>query len=402
MSADLGPGARTRVRRLPEKARYDEATIFSILDATPVCHVATTVEGHAVALPTLHVREGNILYLHGSQSNAVLRAVRDEQRACVTVTIYDGLRVARSGFESSAAYRSVVIFGAAREVPESEATPILDRFVDAILPGRASEVRAMTEREARLTLVLAVTIDEASAKVSAGPTDDDETDQELDVWSGVVPARLVHAAPIPSTDGRMAREELAVPPSVRRLVSSTVPPATARVLQQIADIVPVDLRERVSINALRDRLTWGDDPFRESTSPWHVTASAFVVSPRGVILHKHRLLGIWVQPGGHVDPGESPEDGARREVYEETGLLTEPFGDGRIFHVDVHRGPRGHTHYDLRYVLWNDGDEPSPGANESPDVEWLSFPDAVARAEFALRPALEHLAEVVGPTDVGH
>lgn len=402
MSADLGPGTRTRVRRLPEKARYDEATIFSILDATPVCHVATTVEGHAVALPTLHVREGNTLYLHGSQSNAVLRAVRDEQRACVTVTIYDGLRVARSGFESSAAYRSVVIFGAAREVPETEATPILDRFVDAILPGRASEVRAMTDREARLTLVLAITIDEASAKVSAGPTDDDEADQELDVWSGVVPARVVYATPIPSTDGRMAREELAVPPSVQRLVSATVPPATARVLQQIADIVPVDLRERISINALRDRLSWGDDPFRESTSPWHVTASAFVVSPRGVILHKHRLLGIWVQPGGHVDPGESPEDGARREVYEETGLLTEPFGDGRIFHVDVHRGPRGHTHYDLRYVLWNNGDEPSPGANESPDVEWLSFPAAVGRAEFALRPALERLAEFVGVTDVGH
>jgi nitroimidazol reductase NimA-like FMN-containing flavoprotein (pyridoxamine 5'-phosphate oxidase superfamily) len=216
---DLGPGARTRVRRLPEKARYGADEIHAILDEARLCHVAAVVDGQAIVLPTLHAREGNVVYLHGSQSNAVMRAMLSSGAACLTATIYDGLRLARSGFESSIAYRSVVLFGSVREVNDAnEKARILDLFVDAILPGRAGEVRVMTEAEIRLTKVVAVSIDEASAKVSSGPTEDFAEDLGLPIWSGVVPARLVFGEPIPSSDGAMASGTVDLPASVRRLL----------------------------------------------------------------------------------------------------------------------------------------------------------------------------------------
>ena len=217
-SPDLGPGPRTRVRRLPAKARYDEATVIAILDEARFCHVAALVRGRPLALPTLHAREGRVLYLHGSPSNEVLKAVVAAGEAYVTATLYDGLRLARSGFESSIAYRSVAVVGAATLVEDlDERRRILDLFVDAVLAGRASEVRPMTDAEVRLTMVVRVSIDEASAKVSAGPTEDSPEDTQLAIWSGVVPARLVFDDPIPSDDGAMARG-VAVPESVTRLL----------------------------------------------------------------------------------------------------------------------------------------------------------------------------------------
>jgi nitroimidazol reductase NimA-like FMN-containing flavoprotein (pyridoxamine 5'-phosphate oxidase superfamily) len=220
MSGDvLGPGPNTRVRRLPKKAVYDAAVIDAILDEARLCHVAAVVNGRALTLPTLHAREGRTLYLHGSQSNAVMKSIVDVGEACVCVTLYDGLRLARSGFESSIAYRSVVVVGAAKAVDdEAEKRHVLDLFVDAVLPGRASEVRPMSDSELRLTMVVAVAIDEASAKVSAGPTEDVGEDLDLPIWSGTVPARLRFEAPIPSSDGAMKRGDVALPESVRRLL----------------------------------------------------------------------------------------------------------------------------------------------------------------------------------------
>ncbi len=215
---ELGPGPRTRVRRLPEKATYDEATILAVLDEARFCHVAATVHGKPVALPTLHARENHTLYLHGSPSNEVMKSVVRSGEAFVTATLYDGLRLARSGFESSIAYRSVVVIGAASEVTEDEEKArVLNLFVDRVLPGRAKEVRPLSDQERRLTLVVAVSIDEASAKISAGPTDDEPADQDLPIWSGTVPARLVFGAPVPDVNGAMARGEIAVPSSVAAL-----------------------------------------------------------------------------------------------------------------------------------------------------------------------------------------
>lgn len=217
----LGPGDHTRVRRLPEKARYDADTIEAIIDAAPFCHVAATVNGVAMALPTLHLRDGDTLYVHANKSNALLRAALDLGEAAVTMTLYDGIRLARSGFESSIAYRSVMLVGPTREVVEpEERRRILNGFVDAVVPGRSSEVRPMTEREERLTLLVAITIREASAKVSAGPTDDDVDDAALPVWAGVIPARIVHGEPVANTDGAMASGALPVPPSVQRFLEN--------------------------------------------------------------------------------------------------------------------------------------------------------------------------------------
>lgn len=220
--ATLGPGPRTRVRRLAKKASYDQNVIFAILDEARLCHVAALVGEKPVALPTLHAREGRVLYLHGSPSNEVLKSLVRAGEAFVTATLFDGLRLARSGFESSIAYRSVTVAGVAREVDDdAEKTRVLSLFVDRVLPGRSSEVRAASGQEVRLTMVVAVDIDEASAKVSTGPTEDDDDDLELAIWSGTVPARLVFEVPVPDTNGAMAAGTIPVPASVRGLLGES-------------------------------------------------------------------------------------------------------------------------------------------------------------------------------------
>jgi 8-oxo-dGTP pyrophosphatase MutT (NUDIX family) len=171
--------------------------------------------------------------------------------------------------------------------------------------------------------------------------------------------------------------------------------------RQLHDISPVDEREERSIAATLDRLTWPGDLYDEAASDHHVTASAFVVSSRGVILLCHRLLGIWVQPGGHVDQGEGPPVAAQRETLEETGLSTRHVDAGHVFHVDVHPGPRGHTHYDLRYVLVAPALDPAPLEGESREVYWFDFEAATTRAEPALVPALEKLSRVTSGWNVG-
>ena len=219
MSEALGPGDHTRLRRAPEKAAYDAATVFAILDEALYCHLAAVVDGLAMTLPTLHSREGATLYVHASKSNALVRAALAEGRVSLTATIYDGLRLARSGFESSIAYRSVVVVGTIREITDpGHKRRVLDGFVDAVLEGRGAEVREMSEREASLTLVAAIDITEASAKVSVGPTHDEPEDAALAIWSGTVPAHLVYSPPVPATDGAMATGTVPLPVSIRRLL----------------------------------------------------------------------------------------------------------------------------------------------------------------------------------------
>lgn len=171
--------------------------------------------------------------------------------------------------------------------------------------------------------------------------------------------------------------------------------------QSIESISPVNEREASSIVATMDRLTWSDDPFDEAANPHHVTASGFVLSSRGVILHRHRRLGIWVQPGGHIDHDESPAQAAARECSEETGLLVRHLEPVELFHVDVHPGPKGHTHYDLRYILLAPPVDPVPPPGESPDVYWFSFDDALTRCEPALAAAIEKLSGAAHRFNVG-
>jgi uncharacterized protein len=215
------PGPRTRVRRAPHKARYDEASVHAIIDSVPICHVGVALDGtqDVVVQPYLHVRDGATVYLHGSRSNRLLRSLLTAPRACATFTSFDGLRVARTGFHSSVIYHSVVAYGAVRDVVDpAEQLSSLDLLVDTLLPGRTAEVRRPNDRELALTGVLALQIDEASAKVSEGPTDDDPEDVDAPVWAGDVPAALRYLAAVPATNGAMASGTVEVPASVRALL----------------------------------------------------------------------------------------------------------------------------------------------------------------------------------------
>ena len=165
----------------------------------------------------------------------------------------------------------------------------------------------------------------------------------------------------------------------------------AHLAAQIARVDATDEREAASIAATLERLTWPDDPFDETINDHHLTSSAFVLSSRGVILHLHRRLQIWVQPGGHVDAGEGPQGACVRETLEETGLAVLHTDPPTLLHVDVHAGPRGHTHYDLRYVVLARPLDPAPMAGESPEVYWFDFEHALQRCEAPMVPALEKL-----------
>lgn len=214
------PTSRTRVRRAPRKAHYDEPTVHAIIDSVPICHVGVSLveSGEVIVLPFLHARCDDVVYLHGSQSNHLLRSLLAAPRACATFTSYDGLRVARTGFHRSVIYRSVVAFGPVRALDDPAALDsVLDVLVEAVLPGRSSEVRRPNARELALTAVVAMTIAEASAKISEGPTDDDPEDIDSEVWAGDVPAALVYGSPIGATNGAMAGTSIPVPPSVRAL-----------------------------------------------------------------------------------------------------------------------------------------------------------------------------------------
>lgn len=155
---------------------------------------------------------------------------------------------------------------------------------------------------------------------------------------------------------------------------------------------PVDRREATAVTRFLTALDRLHAPFDEHADPTHVTGSALVVGPRGVLLHRHKRLGIWLQPGGHLDAGEQPWEAALRETREETGLIgAHPTGGPALVHVDVHDAPKGHTHLDARYLLHAGDEEPSPAPGESPDVAWFTWDEAVAVADPGLVGALRAL-----------
>jgi len=160
----------------------------------------------------------------------------------------------------------------------------------------------------------------------------------------------------------------------------------------VGSLTPVDDREarsQAEFLAALDRL---EHPCDEHADPTHVTASAIVTGARGVVLHRHKRMGIWLQPGGHIEPRERPEDAALREVFEETGLSLAHSAEGpRLVHVDVHAAPKGHTHLDLRYLLVAGDADPTPPAHESQDVRWFGWDEAIAAADPGLVGALRSL-----------
>jgi nitroimidazol reductase NimA-like FMN-containing flavoprotein (pyridoxamine 5'-phosphate oxidase superfamily) len=195
MTDELVPTDRTRVRRLADRGRYDRATVHAILDEAHVAHVGFVVDGEPRVLPMAFGRDGDVLYLHGAVGNAMLRAAEGAE-VCVTVTLLDGLVLARSAFHHSMNYRSVVVLGRAERVAdEAEARHALDVIVDHVLPGRSAEARPTDASELRKTAVLRLPIVEASAKVRTGGAIDEDRDLGLPVWAGVVPLRVVAGEP---------------------------------------------------------------------------------------------------------------------------------------------------------------------------------------------------------------
>ena len=194
----LGPGPRTKVRRLPERGRYDSETVHAILDEGWVCHLAVSSEDRATILPTVYARSGDVLYMHGAPANNALRSAEVASEACVTVTLVDAIVVARSAFHHSVNYRCVVMYGPASQVtdPEEKEAALL-AIVEHVLPGRAGDTRPPSPEELRATRVTKFVIAEASAKVRMGGPNDDPEDLGLEgVWAGQLPLNVVPGPPI--------------------------------------------------------------------------------------------------------------------------------------------------------------------------------------------------------------
>lgn len=215
---DVPKGARHRVERARARARYDRAAVHAILDAGMLAHVAFCVGGQPFAIPMLYARDGDDLLLHGSVASRLVGELGAGIAACASVTHLDGLVLARSHFDHSVNYRSVVAFGrAVLVVDEHEKAAALRRFVDALIPGRAGESRAADHSELAATHVLRFAIEDASAKIRSGGAKDGESDHALPHWAGVVPLHTRYGVPQPEAD---LAATIAVPPSVQRLLAS--------------------------------------------------------------------------------------------------------------------------------------------------------------------------------------
>ena len=208
------PTERTQVMRLPKRGEYSKETIYAILDAGFLCHVGFVVNGQPFVIPTGYGRSGDTLYVHGSSASRMLRTLAAGVEVCVTVTLLDGLVLARSAFHHSMNYRSVVLFGTATlvESPE-EKNEALRVISEQIVPGRWNDVRWPTDQELKATKVLALPISEASAKVRTGPPVDDEEDYAMNVWAGVLPLTVEANEPVP--DPRISSEVKEVPQYLR-------------------------------------------------------------------------------------------------------------------------------------------------------------------------------------------
>jgi nitroimidazol reductase NimA-like FMN-containing flavoprotein (pyridoxamine 5'-phosphate oxidase superfamily) len=211
---------RNRVRRRSQRASYDRESVNTILDEALVCHVGFSVEEQPYVIPTIHARVEDTLYLHGSAANRMMTTLARGARACVTVTLIDGLVLARSAFHHSMEYRSVVAFGTARAVTEhDEKLEALKQVVEKIMPGRWKDTRPPNDAEMKSTLVVAISIEEASAKIRKGGVVDEEEDYALPNWAGVVPLSLQPQRAV--ADSKLAAS-VEVPEYVQRWIRSRI------------------------------------------------------------------------------------------------------------------------------------------------------------------------------------
>ncbi len=202
---------RSKVKRVPKRAHYDEATIHAILDAGQICHIGFIHNGRPVVIPTIYGRSGNVLFIHGATVSRMITELSKGIDIALSVAHVDGLVLARSAFHHSMNYRSAVLFGAAILVENHEKSMALKVISDHLIPGRWEEVREPNEKELKATSVLKITIEEGSAKVRTGDPVDDEEDYDLDIWAGVLPFQTLIGEPIPDLK---LKKGLTVPASV--------------------------------------------------------------------------------------------------------------------------------------------------------------------------------------------
>jgi len=208
----IDPTKRTTVRRLSDRGRYDRDSIYAILDEALICHLGFVDEGQPFVIPTIHARVDDRLYIHGSRASRMLRCLAERTPACITVTLLDGLVLARSAFHHSMNYRSVIVLATGGEVTDpAEKNQALAALTEHVIAGRWAEARPPSDNELASTSVLSFPLDEASAKVRSGPPKDDEDDYRLPVWAGVIPMALHSGTPIP--DARLPAD-IAPPPYV--------------------------------------------------------------------------------------------------------------------------------------------------------------------------------------------
>lgn len=212
---DFPPTEHSRIRRSPLRAHYDRETVHAILDAGLLCHVGYEIDGQPYVTPTCYWRRGERVYWHGSSASRMLRRLEAGVPVCFTVSLLDGLVLARSGFHSSINYRSIMAFGVAEKVTgEAEILAALEAFQERLTPGRWAELRPVTEQELKATTVMALELEEVAAKVRPGPPSDDEADYDLPVWAGVVPIRYQVGAP---EDDPRLKPGIAQPDYLRRV-----------------------------------------------------------------------------------------------------------------------------------------------------------------------------------------
>jgi nitroimidazol reductase NimA-like FMN-containing flavoprotein (pyridoxamine 5'-phosphate oxidase superfamily) len=210
-----GQTNRTELKRLADRASFETSDLHSILDENLVAHVGLVENGQPLVIPMTYGRSGDTLYLHGSSGSRLMRLLADNSQVCVSVTELNALKVARSNFKSGMHYRSAVIFGQARLLEDEEKLAALDLISNALIPGRVSEARPMTKKEAAATIIVALPLDEASVKISVNEVDDPEEDMGLGYWAGIVPLLRGVGEVIPADK---ESRELPIPESVRRFV----------------------------------------------------------------------------------------------------------------------------------------------------------------------------------------
>jgi uncharacterized protein len=209
MSEIIEQTERTKLKRIPKRGNFDRETVYKILDEAFICNIGFTVDGQTFVIPTAYGRNGDTLYIHGSAASRMMHNLSKGIDVCITVTLVDGLVLARSAFHHSMNYRSVVIFGNAEIITdEAEKNDALFAFTEHIVKGRWNDVRQPNSKELKATTVLRLPINEASAKIRTGDPIDDEEDMNLDVWAGVIPLQVVAEKPISDS---LLKENIATP-----------------------------------------------------------------------------------------------------------------------------------------------------------------------------------------------